>query len=127
MAPKGRDARVAGACPTWPYSRPFSIRAPPARLDIVGAVAAVAAVWAERLTVLHSLSKHESMEARRPLFVSRGRPPRREVYADAGVEPALNDLLTDPLTAMVMRRDGVRLEELRALLAQTRAVLKARC
>ena len=90
-------------------------------------MAAVTAVWAERLTVLHSLSKPEAREVPRPFFVSRGRSPRREVYADAGVEPALNDLLTDPLTAMVMRRDGVRLEDLRALLAQTRAMLKARC
>lgn len=76
--------------------------------------------------VLQSLSKRQPTEALQPFFMSPRRSPRQEIYADAGVEPALNDLLSDPLTTVLMRRDGVRLDDLRALLAQTRAMLKSR-
>ena len=53
----------------------------------------------------------------------RPRPTRREMYAEGGVEPKLEDLLTDPLTEAVMRRDGVSVANLRELIQSTRRVL----
>lgn len=51
---------------------------------------------------------------------------RKEQYAEAGIEPALEDLLTDPLTQALMHRDGVSATSLRALIRQTRENLRSR-
>jgi hypothetical protein len=56
----------------------------------------------------------------------RRAPARKEPYAEAGIEPALEDLLTDPLTVALMRRDGVSASSLRALISAARASLRAR-
>lgn len=53
----------------------------------------------------------------------RPRPTRKELYAEGGVEPKLEDLLNDPLTEAVMRRDGVSVANLRELIRSTRRVL----
>ena len=42
------------------------------------------------------------------------------MYAEGGVEPKLEDLLTDPLTEALMRRDGVSDASLRELISSTR-------
>jgi hypothetical protein len=51
---------------------------------------------------------------------------RHERFAEGGVEPTIEDLLADPLTAAVMRRDGVTEEVLRSLIALTRQMLLSR-
>lgn len=58
-------------------------------------------------------------------------PPRRsgrraEPFVDGGVEPAVEDLLNDPVTAAIMRCDRVSLPALRALVTATRETLLAR-
>lgn len=50
----------------------------------------------------------------------------RDRFAEGGVEPKLEDLLTDPLTAAVMRRDGVTEDVLRALISDARQTLRSR-
>lgn len=54
------------------------------------------------------------------------RPPRREMYAEGGVEPRLEELLTDPLTEALMRRDGVSHASLRELILSIRGGLRER-
>lgn len=64
-----------------------------------------------------------------PAVTPRGprRPSsRKEMYAEAGIEPALEDLLTDPLTQALMSRDGVSSASLRALIREARENLRAR-
>jgi hypothetical protein len=64
-----------------------------------------------------------------PTMTSRGprrQPGRREPYAEAGIEPALEDLLSDPLTQVLMHRDGVNAQTLRTLLRVTSERLRAR-
>ncbi|MBK8176753.1 MAG: hypothetical protein IPK66_16300 [Rhodospirillales bacterium] len=56
----------------------------------------------------------------------RPRPPRKELYAEGGIEPALEELLTDPLTQAVMRRDGVSAASLRNLISAMRKELRER-
>lgn len=56
----------------------------------------------------------------------RPRPFRREMFAEGGIEPKLEDLLTDPLTEALMRRDGVSVASLRELISSTRKGLKER-
>ena len=56
----------------------------------------------------------------------RRRPPRREMYAEGGIEPRLEDLLADPLTETLMRRDGVSVDSLRQLITTTRRGLLGR-
>jgi hypothetical protein len=72
----------------------------------------------------------EQRSLRSPLAPSaaspRPRPPRREMYAEGGVEPKLEDLLTDPLTEALMRRDGVSPASLRELITSTRKGLRGR-
>jgi hypothetical protein len=53
-------------------------------------------------------------------------PRREERYSRAGVEPPLEDLLNDPLTAAIMRCDNVSLPVLRSLVDTARASLKDR-
>lgn len=57
----------------------------------------------------------------------RRRSVRREPYAEAGIEPRLEDLLGDPLTHMLMRRDGVSDSNLRQLIGAAKQRLLARC
>jgi hypothetical protein len=61
-----------------------------------------------------------------PVSGRRARPPRRELYAEGGIEPRLEDLLTDPLTEALMRRDGVNPTVLRELIVSTRHGLRRR-
>ena len=56
----------------------------------------------------------------------RSRPFRKEMYAQGGVEPRLEELLTDPLTEALMRRDGVSVSSLRELISSTRKGLMDR-
>jgi hypothetical protein len=60
-----------------------------------------------------------------------GRGPRRrtlhrEPYAEAGIEPRLEDLLGDPLTRLLMQRDGVSDLSLRQLIGTAKEKLRAR-
>ncbi len=61
-----------------------------------------------------------------------GREPRRsagrhEPYAEAGIEPRLEDLLGDPLTLLLMQRDGVSDTSIRQLIGAAKEGLRARC
>jgi hypothetical protein len=59
--------------------------------------------------------------------VPRRRQPRKaEPYAAGGIEPALEDLLNDPVTTAMMRRDGVSMSSLRSLISETRLGLRSR-
>lgn len=51
---------------------------------------------------------------------------KRDPYGDRGVEPALQDLIEDPVTKALMARDGVSPATLRDLIASTRHYLKER-
>lgn len=51
---------------------------------------------------------------------------RRGPYGRGGVEPRLGDLLSDPLTHAVMRRDRVSPGELRAVVQRARDALRNR-
>ncbi len=42
-------------------------------------------------------------------------------WAEAGVEPELDEMIADPLVRAVMRHDGVSTEELRGMLETLRA------
>jgi hypothetical protein len=71
----------------------------------------------------------EQRPRERPLAAGRPprrRPPRNEPYADGGIEPALEDLMTDPLTEAVMRRDGVSTATLRAIIMSAKEGLRTR-
>ena len=46
---------------------------------------------------------------------------RRGKWAQAGVEPKIDDMIADPLVGVVMRHDGVSTEELRSMLEALRA------
>ena len=48
------------------------------------------------------------------------------MYAEGGIEPKLEELLRDPLTEAVMRRDGVSVASLRELINSTRKRLRQR-
>jgi hypothetical protein len=56
----------------------------------------------------------------------RRRGPRAEPFSEAGIEPSLEDLLSDPVTAAVMRCDGVSPASLRALISSARSTLQTR-
>jgi hypothetical protein len=60
-----------------------------------------------------------SIERRRPLPSS----PHAARWSKAGEEPDLAEMLADPVVHLVMRRDGVNLEELLAVIADARAKL----
>ncbi|MFI4987606.1 MAG: hypothetical protein ACHQF3_09200 [Alphaproteobacteria bacterium] len=59
--------------------------------------------------------------AKSSISASLGRPSWR----CAGTEPALSDVLADPLVRLVMRRDGVSLPHLSAVIARAQAGLRA--
>ena len=42
-------------------------------------------------------------------------------WAETGIEPKLDDMISDPLVRVVMRHDGVSTEELRSMLEGLRA------
>jgi len=46
---------------------------------------------------------------------------KRGKWAEAGVEPRLDDMIADPLVRVIMRHDGVSTEELRSMLEALRA------
>ena len=46
---------------------------------------------------------------------------KRGNWAEAGVEPRLDDMIADPLVRVIMRHDGVSTEELRGMLEALRA------
>jgi hypothetical protein len=48
------------------------------------------------------------------------------MYAEGGIEPRLEELLNDPLTEALMRRDGVSAASLRELISSTRKCLRER-
>ncbi|MGE5441933.1 MAG: hypothetical protein ACM3Q0_02595 [Bacteroidota bacterium] len=48
------------------------------------------------------------------------------MYAEGGIEPRLEELLNDPLTEALMRRDGVSAASLRELIRSTRKGLRDR-
>ncbi len=48
-----------------------------------------------------------------------------DAYEDAGLEPSLEDLLTDPIVRLVLDRDRIDPAELQSLLAQIRKRLQA--
>jgi hypothetical protein len=52
-------------------------------------------------------------------FIRRQRDP----WASGGIEPALREVLADPLVHLVMRRDGVSPAELAAVVAAARQKL----
>lgn len=56
----------------------------------------------------------------------RRRPTRRDPYAEGGTEPTLDDLLHDPVTEAIMRRDGVSLASLQSLIVAARKELLSR-
>lgn len=56
----------------------------------------------------------------------RRRRGREERYADGGVEPAIEDLLNDPVTAAIMRCDRVNPVDLRVLVDDVRSGLRSR-
>ncbi|MGC2857774.1 hypothetical protein ACM64Y_20065 [Novispirillum sp. DQ9] len=59
-----------------------------------------------------------STSAPRPASPAPCDPDR---WAEAGVEPSVEDLLADPLTAMVMRRDRIGPAEVLAVVERARA------
>lgn len=67
---------------------------------------------------------HPKKPVRSRLVVPRRRQPRNEPYAIAGVEPAIEEILSDPITCALMRRDGVSEATLRTLLTSMRTSLR---
>jgi hypothetical protein len=51
---------------------------------------------------------------------------RRELYADGGIEPDIEDLLNDPVTMAIMRCDRVNPSDLRLLVDDVRTGLRSR-
>jgi hypothetical protein len=76
--------------------------------------------------VLEVAMDHRPLRIGAPPVQPRSRPPRRELYAEGGIEPKLEELLRDPLTEALMRRDGVSVASLRALISNTRRGLRER-
>ena len=75
------------------------------------------------------LGDHRPIGGRSPVAarkMPRRRPPRRDPYAEGGTEPALDDLLHDPVTEAIMRRDGVSLASLQSLIVAARRELLSR-
>jgi hypothetical protein len=56
----------------------------------------------------------------------RRRPRSFDPYAEGGTEPPLEDLLKDPVTEAIMRRDGVSSSSLRSLIIAARESLRSR-
>jgi hypothetical protein len=67
---------------------------------------------------------HQNKPVRTRFVGPRRRRPRNEPYAIAGVEPAIEEILSDPITCALMRRDGVSEATLRTLLTSVRTNLR---
>jgi hypothetical protein len=68
------------------------------------------------------MPKQQIPAVRRPISAY---PASNEVaWGTAGVEPGLGDLFNDPLVHLVMRRDGVTLPVLHAVVAAAQAKLR---
>jgi len=76
--------------------------------------------------VLEVAVDHRPLRIGAPPLRPRSRPPRRELYAEGGVEPKLEELLSDPLTRALMTCDGVSVASLRELISSTRRGLRER-
>jgi len=74
------------------------------------------------------LGDHRPIGGRSPFATRamRRRPARRDPYAEGGTEPTLDDLLHDPVTEAIMRRDGVSLASLQSLIVAARKELLSR-
>lgn len=48
------------------------------------------------------------------------------MFSEPGVEPRLEDLINDPTTEALMRRDGISIAHLRALIVAVRDNLRCR-
>ncbi len=75
------------------------------------------------------LGDHRPIGGRSPVAsrtMPRRRPARRDPYAEGGTEPKLDDLLHDPITEAIMRRDGVSLASLESLIVAARKELLSR-
>ena len=56
------------------------------------------------------------------LRARQGHTPR---FTQAGIEPSLRELMNDPLTHAVMRRDNVTAHDLSSVVAKARARIRA--
>lgn len=75
------------------------------------------------------LGDHRSIGGRSSVAaraMRRRRPARNDPYSDGGTEPPLDDLLHDPVTEAIMRRDGVSLASLQSLIVAARKELRSR-
>jgi hypothetical protein len=75
------------------------------------------------------LGDHRPIGGRSPVAartMRRRRPARMDPYAEGGTEPTLDDLLHDPVTEAIMRRDGVSLASLQSLIVAARKELLSR-
>ena len=76
------------------------------------------------------LGDHRPIGGRLPVAARkmrrRRRPARRAPYSEGGTEPTLDDLLHDPVTEAIMRRDGVSLASLQSLIVAARKELLSR-
>lgn len=76
------------------------------------------------------LGDHRPIGGRLPVAARtmrrRRRPARRDPYSEGGTEPTLDDLLHDPVTEAIMRRDGVSLASLQSLIVAARKELLSR-
>jgi len=77
------------------------------------------------------LGDHRPIGGRLPIAARtmrrrRRRPARIDPYSEGGIEPTLDDLLHDPVTEAIMRRDGVSLASLQSLIVAARKELLSR-
>ena len=74
------------------------------------------------------LGDHRPIGGRSPVAARKmpRRPARMDPYAEGGTEPKLDDLLHDPVTEAIMRRDGVSLASLQSLIVAARKELLSR-
>ena len=75
------------------------------------------------------MGDHRPMPLRPPGATRAGprrRPAKRDPFSEGGTEPALEDLLNDPVTEAIMRRDGVSRASLRSLILAARKELLSR-
>jgi hypothetical protein len=77
---------------------------------------------------MSSICKPASTVSEKPAMMGTVRPRARNVAHRflAREEPALGDLLDDPMTRRLMASDGVRLDHLMDVIAQAKSGLMAR-
>lgn len=59
-----------------------------------------------------------------PLKPRSLRPHPADRWQDAGVEPTLSEVLSDPLIHLILRRDGLNLDDLRRAIADGQSKLR---